>query len=119
MLVRIRFIFEISWTRYLSGQSNEDERKSLQTHGLIHIGEHINIFRHGSLGMHQQSNDSLGEHITGSILAGSVSGSILLFSQLSDHMFKILNELQNRLAKTLITAGWGFLFPKFLKYRQI
>ena len=72
----------------------------------MHIGEQINVFRHGSLGMQQESNELImNQHIQGSILAGTVSGSIILFSQLSSTLFKILNELQSRLAKYLITAG--------------
>ncbi|CAF0930077.1 unnamed protein product [Brachionus calyciflorus] len=89
-----------------SGQSNEEERKTLQNYGCMHIGEQINAFRHGSLGMQQESNELIiNHHIQGSILAGTVSGSIILFSQLSNTLFRILNELQNRLAKYIITAG--------------
>mgnify|MGYP001810367594 CR=1 FL=1 len=88
-----------------SGQSNEEDRKCLQNHGCVHIGEQINVFRHGSLGMQQQSNELFNAHFQGSILAGTVSGSILLFAQLSPVLFKILNELQNRLSKFISTAG--------------
>ena len=92
-----------------SGQPNEDERKSLQSVGCIHLGEQINVFRHGSLGMQQQqqaSSDSLlATHFYGTILAGTVGGSVILFAQLSDVMFKILNELQARIAAHLTTAG--------------
>lgn len=88
-----------------SGQSNEEERKCLQNNGCIHLGEQINIYRHGSLGMQQQSNEIFNTHFQGSILAGTVSGSIILFAQLSPLMFKILNELQTRLAKYISTAG--------------
>lgn len=88
-----------------SGQSNDEERKCLQNHGCMHLGEQINIFRNGSLGMEQQSNELLMNHFSGSILAGTVNGSIILFVQMSNLMFKILNELQSRLAKYLTTAG--------------
>ena len=88
-----------------SGQSNDDERKSLQNHGCIHLGSQLNVFRHGSLGMQQQSNELITNHFHGSILGGSVDGSINLFVQLSSLMFKILIELQARLAKYLSTAG--------------
>jgi hypothetical protein len=71
----------------------------------MYLGEQINIFRSGSLGMEQQSNELLMNHFSGSILAGTVNGSIILFNQLSSLMFKILNELQIRLAKYLSTAG--------------
>ena len=55
--------------------------------------------------MQQQSNEIFNTHFQGSILAGTVSGSIILFAQLSPLMFKILNELQSRLAKFISTAG--------------
>ncbi len=77
----------------------------MQNHGCIHLGEQINVFRHGSLGMQEQVNEVLSNHITGSILAGTVSGSIILFAQLSNTLYKILNELQTRLAAFLVTAG--------------
>ncbi len=63
------------------------------------------MFRHGSLGMQEQVNELISNHITGSILAGTVSGSIILFAQLSNTLYKILNELQSRLANFLVTAG--------------
>jgi DNA damage-binding protein 1 len=88
-----------------SGQSNEDERKSLQNYGCIHLGEQINVFRHGSLGMEQQSNELVSNHFQCRILSGTVSGSIILFAHLSNVMFKILNELQIRLSKFFTTPG--------------
>jgi DNA damage-binding protein 1 len=92
--------------KFSSGQSNEEERKCLQNHGCIHLGEQINVFRHGSLGMQEQTNNELlSSQITGSILAGTVSGSIILFAQLSPLLYKILAELQARLGGFLVTAG--------------
>ena len=88
-----------------SGQSNEEERKSLQNYGCMHLGEQINVFRHGSLGMQQQSNEMLANHFQGRILSGTVSGTIVLFANLSNTMYNIFNELQFRLAKFLTTAG--------------
>lgn len=72
----------------------------------MHIGEQINVFRHGLLGMQQESNELIiNQHVQNSTLAGTVSGSIILFCQLSPVLFKILNELQTKLSKYLITAG--------------
>ena len=93
-----------------SGQSNEEERKCLQSHGCMHLGEQINVFRHGSLGMQQHSNESLAAHFSQSIVGGTVSGSIILFIQLSNYMFKILNELQTRISKVLSTPGEVLIF---------
>lgn len=88
-----------------SGQSNEEDRKCLQNHGCIHLGEQINVFKHGSLGMEQQQNEILASHFNGSILGGTVNGSVILFVSISNQMFKILNELQLRLSKFVTTVG--------------
>ena len=92
----------------------------MQSYGCIHLGEQINVFRHGSLGMQQQSNELLSNHFQCRILSGTVSGSIILFAQLSNMMFKILNELQIRLSKFYTTAGKINLFfnLKKLKFFQ-
>lgn len=88
-----------------SGQSNEEDRKSLQYHGCIHLGEQVNVFRHGSLGMQQQQNELLASHFNGSVLGGTVNGSVILFVSISNLMYKILHELQVRLSKFVTTVG--------------
>ena len=55
--------------------------------------------------MQEQANELLSNHIHGSILGGTVSGSVILFAQLSTVLYKVLNELQTRLANFLVTAG--------------
>ena len=75
----------------------------------MHLGEQVNVFRHGSLGMQQQQNELFTNHFNGSILGGTVNGSIILFVGISTAMYKILNELQQRLSKFLTTAGRVFL----------
>jgi DNA damage-binding protein 1 len=90
-----------------SGHSNEEDRKTLQNSGCTHLGEQVNVFRHGSLVMQEQqsSNELLTNQVQGSVLAGTVSGAIILFTQLSEVLYKILNELQMRLGAFLVTAG--------------
>ena len=70
----------------------------------MHLGEQVNVFRHGSLGMQQQQNELFTNHFNGSILGGTVNGSIILFVGISTAMYKILNELQQRLSKFLTTV---------------
>jgi len=91
----------------------------LQNYGCIHLGEQINVFRHGSLGMQQQSNELLSNHFQCRILSGTVSGSIILFAQLSNTMFKILNELQTRLSKFYTTAGIDYYFKRLFLLDKI
>ena len=57
-----------------SAAATDEERLHLQEVGLYHLGEYVNVFRHGSLVM-----QNLGERntpIQGSVLFGTVSGSI-------------------------------------------
>ena len=57
-----------------SAAATDEERLHLQEAGLFHLGEYVNVFRHGSLVM-----QNLGEKNTpvqGSVLFGTVSGSI-------------------------------------------
>ena len=51
-----------------SAANNEDERAQMTEVGRIHIGDHLNVFKHGSLVM-QNLGDSSIPH-TGSILFG-------------------------------------------------
>jgi high-affinity nickel permease len=53
----------------------------------------------------QQQNELLATHFNGSVLGGTVNGSVILFVGISNAMYKILNELQSRLAKFVTTAG--------------
>ena len=67
----------------------------------------------------QESNELFASHFQGMVIAGTVSGSILIFSQLSSTMYKILSELQARLAKKIITAGIKFLlFFIFIRLKE-
>jgi len=55
--------------------------------------------------MQQQQNELLTTHFNGSVLGGTVNGSVILFVGISNPMYKILSELQNRLSKFVTTAG--------------
>ena len=69
--------------------------------------------------MQQQSNELLSNHFQCRILSGTVSGSIILFAQLSNTMFKILNELQTRLSKFYTTAGINYSFKRLFLLDKI
>lgn len=58
----------------LSAAPTDEERLHLQEVGHYHLGEYVNVFRHGSLVM-----QNLGEKSTpiqGSVLFGTVTGAI-------------------------------------------
>merc|ERR1719445_1637641 len=86
-----------------SAANNEEERAQMSEVGRIHIGDHLNVFRHGSLVM-QNLGDSSIPH-TGSILFGSVGGAIGLVTQLPQEFYEFLQELQTRLSKVIKSIG--------------
>ena len=71
--------------------------------GQIHVGDLINVFRHGSLVM-QNLGDSSIPH-TGCVLFGTVGGSIGLVTQLPQDFFELLHDLQQRLTKVIKSVG--------------
>jgi len=86
-----------------SGANTEDERSHMTEVGQIHLGEMVNVFTHGSLVM-QDLGDNTVPH-TGSMLMGTVLGSIKLITQIPQDLFDLLSELQSRLAKKIKSVG--------------
>merc|ERR1719336_107975 len=86
-----------------SGASTDEERQQMAEVGQIHIGDHLNVFKHGSLVM-QNLGDSSIPH-SGSILFGSVGGAIGLVTQLPQDFYEFLQELQTRLSKVIKSIG--------------
>jgi DNA damage-binding protein 1 len=69
----------------------------------FHLGDMINVFRHGSLAM-----QNVGERTTptqGCILYGTVSGAIGLVTQISSEFFDFLKSLEERLTHTIKSVG--------------
>ncbi len=75
-----------------------------QITGTLHVGDMINVFRHGSLIMQQAAADQTVQ-TSGSILYGTVHGSIGIITQLSPDLFNFLKELQGKLAKQIKSVG--------------
>jgi len=86
-----------------SGANNDEDRLQMTTVGQIHVGDMVNVFRHGSLVM-QNLGDSTIPH-TGCVLFGTVGGSIGLVTQLPQDFFEFLNELQQKLTKVIKSVG--------------
>ncbi|ESO97964.1 hypothetical protein LOTGIDRAFT_209160 [Lottia gigantea] len=83
--------------------TTDEERQQLQEVGLFHLGEFVNIFRHGSLVM-----QNVGENMTpiqGSVLYGTINGTIGLVAQLPQEFFLFLQDVQQRLAKVIKSVG--------------
>ncbi|XP_017785317.1 PREDICTED: DNA damage-binding protein 1 [Nicrophorus vespilloides] len=86
-----------------SAAPTDDERSQMQVVGQIHVGDMINVFRHGSLVM-----QNLGETSTptsGCVLFGTVGGAIGLVSQISADFYDFLYELQNKLSVVIKSVG--------------
>lgn len=86
-----------------SAATNDEERQQMQEIGHFHIGEMINVFRHGSLVM-----QNLGETSTptsGCVLFGTVGGSLGLITSIPMQFYEFLLELQNKLANVIKSVG--------------
>lgn len=83
--------------------TTDEERQQMQEIGHYHVGDMINVFRHGSLVM-----QNLGETTTptnGCVLFGTVGGSIGLITQIQGTFFDFLLELQSKLSSIIKSIG--------------
>ncbi|XP_030845179.1 DNA damage-binding protein 1 [Strongylocentrotus purpuratus] len=86
-----------------SAATTDEERRHLQEVGLFHLGEFVNVFRHGSLVMQNIGESTI--PTTGSVLFGTVSGSVGLVTQLNEEFYRFLLEVQNKLTKVIKSVG--------------
>ncbi|ELU03057.1 hypothetical protein CAPTEDRAFT_148808 [Capitella teleta] len=86
-----------------SAATTDEERQHLQEVGLYHLGEFVNVFRHGSLVM--QHPGECTSPTQGSVLFGTVNGALGLVTQLPQEFYLFLLEVQNKLAKTIKSVG--------------
>lgn len=86
-----------------SAVTNDEERQQMPEVAQIHLGDMVNVFRHGSLVM-----QNIGERTTptqGCVLFGTVSGSIGLVTQIPSDFYEFLRNLQERLTHTIKSVG--------------
>lgn len=86
-----------------SAATTDEERSQMQEVGQFHVGDMINVFRHGSLVM-----QNLGETSTptsGCVLFGTVEGAIGLVTQICPEFYDFLLELQTKLASVIKSVG--------------
>ncbi|TRY64004.1 hypothetical protein TCAL_00788 [Tigriopus californicus] len=86
-----------------SAASTDEERQQMTEVGQIHVGDMINVFRHGSLVM-QNLGDTTTPH-QGSVLFGTVHGAIGMVTQLPQEFFEFLTEIQRRLTRVIKSVG--------------
>lgn len=81
----------------------DEERQSMQEVAQFHLGDMVNVFRHGSLVVQH-----LGESTaptSGSILVGTVSGAVLVITTISHTLYELLYQLQDRLSQVIKSVG--------------
>ncbi|KAL5007237.1 hypothetical protein ScPMuIL_016043 [Solemya velum] len=86
-----------------SAATTDEERQNLQEVGLFHLGEFVNVFRHGSLVM--QHTGEITNPTQGSVLFGTVNGAVGLVTQLPQEFYTFLLEVQGQLAKVIKSVG--------------
>ncbi|CAG9859415.1 unnamed protein product [Phyllotreta striolata] len=86
-----------------SAATTDEERSQMHEVGQFHIGDMINVFRHGSLVM-----QNIGETSTptrGCVLFGTVGGAIGLVTQITQEFYEFLRELQDKLSSVIKSVG--------------
>lgn len=86
-----------------SAAASEEERQQMQEVGQFHLGDMVNVFRHGSLVMQH-----LGESSTptqGCVLFGTVCGAIGLVTQIPPGFYEFLRNLEDKLTTVIKSVG--------------
>nr|CAD7595538.1 unnamed protein product [Timema genevievae] len=86
-----------------SAATTDEERQQMQEVGQFHLGDMVNVFRHGSLVMQH-----IGETSTptqGCVLFGTVSGAIGLVTQIPADFYEFLHELEEKLTHVIKSVG--------------
>lgn len=86
-----------------SAATTDEERQQMPEVAQFHLGDMINVFRHGSLAM-----QNVGERTTptqGCVLYGTVSGAIGLVTQIPVGFYDFLRNLEERLTHTIKSVG--------------
>lgn len=86
-----------------SAATTDEERQQMPEVAQYHLGDMVNVFRHGSLVM-----QNVGERSTptqGCVLYGTVSGAIGLVTQIPADFYDFLRNLEDRLTHTIKTVG--------------
>ncbi|XP_055903250.1 DNA damage-binding protein 1 [Eupeodes corollae] len=86
-----------------SAATTDEERQLLPEVARFHLGDIVNVFRHGSLVM-----QNVGERTTpnqGCVLYGTVNGGIGIVTQIPQDFYEFLHSLEERLTNTIKSVG--------------
>ncbi|KZS04522.1 DNA damage-binding protein 1 [Daphnia magna] len=87
-----------------SAATTEEERQQLTEVGRFHLGDMVNVFRHGSLVM-DHAAETLSTPTQGCVLFGTVHGAIGVVTQLPTEFYHFLSEVQTRMARVIKPVG--------------
>ncbi|PSN48913.1 hypothetical protein C0J52_03484 [Blattella germanica] len=83
-----------------SAATTDEERQQMQEVGQFHLGDMVNVFRHGSLVMQHVGESSTPTQ--GCVLFGTVSG---LVTQIPAEFYEFLRELEEKLTHVIKSVG--------------
>lgn len=86
-----------------SAATTDEERQQMQAVGQFHLGDMVNVFRHGSLVMQHVGETSTPTQ--GCVLFGTVSGAIGLVTQIPADFYDFLHEVEERLSHVIKSVG--------------
>nr|CAG4648473.1 EOG090X00HD [Polyphemus pediculus] len=85
-------------------QTTEEERQQLTEVGRFHLGDMVNVFRHGSLVM-DHAAETVNTPTQGCVLYGTVHGAIGVVTTLPPEFYQFLSEIQVRMARVIKPVG--------------
>uniref|UniRef100_A0A0N7ZDQ0 DNA damage-binding protein 1 n=1 Tax=Scylla olivacea TaxID=85551 RepID=A0A0N7ZDQ0_SCYOL len=86
-----------------SAATSDEERQQMQEVGRFHLGDFVNVFRHGTLVM--QGVPEASTVTQGCVLYGTVHGALGLVTSLHLDLYNLLLEMQKRLARVIKSVG--------------
>lgn len=94
---------KLTFANNFSAATTDEERQQMPEVAQFHLGDMINVFRHGSLAMQNVGERTI--PTTGCVLYGTVSGAIGLVTQIPQDFYEFLNCLEKRLRETIKSVG--------------
>lgn len=86
-----------------SAATTDEERQLLPEVARFHLGDIVNVFRHGSLVMQNVGERTTPNH--GCVLYGTVNGAIGIVTQIPQDFYDFLHSLEERLTNTIKSVG--------------
>lgn len=88
---------------FFSAATTDEERQQMPEVAQFHLGDMINVFRHGSLAMQNVGERTIPTN--GCVLYGTVSGAIGLVTQIPQDFYEFLHCLEKRLKDIIKSVG--------------